>query len=74
MFPRLTRVDYGILDLDEDYSVALVGTPNRDYLWLLAREPQISSQTRERLLKVAEDKGYDTSELIWRRADQQISE
>lgn len=74
LFPRLTRGDYWILDLDEDYSVALVGTPNREYLWLLAREPQISSQTRERLLKVAEEKGYDTSELIWRRADQQISE
>lgn len=74
LFPRLTRGDYWILDLDDAYSVALVGTPDREYLWLLAREPQISAETRTRLLQVAEDKGYDTSDLIWRRADQQISE
>lgn len=74
LFPRLTRGDYWILDLDEAYSVALVGTPDRKYLWLLAREPQIPAETRARLLKVAEEKGYDTGELIWRRADQQISE
>jgi apolipoprotein D and lipocalin family protein len=74
LFPRLTRGDYWILELEQDYSVALVGTPDYKYLWLLAREPQISEQTRDRMLKLAEQKGYDTSELIWRRADQQIGQ
>lgn len=74
LFPGLTRGDYWILDLDQDYSTALVGTPDRKYLWLLAREPKISPEVRARLLKVAEEQGYDTAELIWRRADLQINE
>lgn len=74
LFPGLTRGDYWILDLDDEYTTALVGTPNRKYLWLLAREPQITPEVRARLLKVAQEQGYDTSELIWRRADLQISE
>jgi apolipoprotein D and lipocalin family protein len=48
----------------------LVGNPNRKYLWLLSRTPQVSAQTREQLLAIARERGYDTDALIWRVADQ----
>lgn len=66
LFPTLARGDYWVLYLDADYSVALVGNPDRDYLWLLSRTPQVSPETRERLLAEARARGYDTAELIWR--------
>lgn len=66
LFPGLSKGHYWVLYLDDDYSVALVGSPDRDYLWLLSREERIDSATRERLLDEAHRRGYDTDELIWR--------
>ena len=66
LFPGLTKGDYWVLYLDEDYRTALVGNPDRKYLWLLSRTPQVPSETRERLLTEARSRGYDTGELIWR--------
>lgn len=66
LFPGLTKGHYWILYLDEAYSVALVGSPDRDYLWLLSRDQEIDAGMRDRLLAQARQRGYDTSELIWR--------
>ncbi|MNF06945.1 Outer membrane lipoprotein Blc precursor [compost metagenome] len=54
---------------DKDYRVALVGHPNREYLWLLSRTPAVTDQLREQLLTIAREQGYDTSNLIWRQAE-----
>ena len=55
--------DYWILDVTPDYSAALVGTPRRDALWLLARSPQVEQATLERLLARAAAQGYDIASL-----------
>jgi apolipoprotein D and lipocalin family protein len=70
LFPDVTRGEYWVLYLDEGYQLALVGNPNRKYLWLLSRTPQVSAQSRERMLAIARERGYDTEGLIWRTADQ----
>jgi apolipoprotein D and lipocalin family protein len=72
LFPEVTRGQYWVLYLDEGYQLALVGNPNREYLWLLSRTPQVSAQTREQLLAIARERGYDTDALIWRVADQDM--
>src|SRR5690242_13456471 len=33
--------DYWIIGLADDYSWAVVGSPNREYLWILARRPEV---------------------------------
>lgn len=66
LFPSLTKGHYWILYLDEDYSVALVGSPDRDYLWLLSRDEQLEADKRDKLLDIARERGFDTGELIWR--------
>lgn len=66
LLPSVTKGEYWVLDLDEDYQTALVGHPNRKYLWLLSRTPKISNEVRDELLSVARAQGYDTDELIWR--------
>lgn len=67
LFPFLTKGDYWVLYVDPTYRLALVGSPDRDYLWLLARDPQVSPEQRERLLTVARQQGYDLAPLIWRQ-------
>ena len=61
--------DYWVIYRDEDYRVALVGHPEHKYLWLLSRTPEVDQQTRDKLLSVAREQGYVTSDLIWRQAD-----
>ena len=73
LFPNVARGDYWVLYLDQDYQHVLVGNPNREYLWLLSRTPQVSAETREQLLAEARARGYDTDALIWRVADAQIA-
>ncbi len=73
LFPGVAKGDYWVLYLDQDYQHVLVGNPNREYLWLLSRTPQVSAETREQLLAEARARGYDTDALIWRVADAQIA-
>lgn len=67
LLPGLVKGDYWVLYLDDDYQTALVGNPNRQYLWLLTRAEEISPESRATLLQEARSRGYDTSKLIWRR-------
>ncbi|NBB91599.1 MAG: lipocalin [Gammaproteobacteria bacterium] len=56
--------DYRVFALDEDYRHVLVGSENRRYLWLLAREPSIPERVREELLHEASRSGFDLDGLI----------
>ncbi|WP_213953083.1 MULTISPECIES: lipocalin family protein [unclassified Variovorax] len=56
--------DYWILKLDRDYRVALVGTPNRDFLWVLSRVPQLDSATIEAELEYARTLGFDVDKVV----------
>lgn len=55
--------DYWVLELAEDYSHAVVGSPDRDYLWILAREPRLDDDVYDELVRRTSNKGYDTSRL-----------
>lgn len=72
LFPKLARGQYWVLYVDADYQTAVVGHPDRDYLWLLSRRPEVDGSTREHLLDVARGQGFDTSQLIWRAPDAAI--
>lgn len=55
--------DYWILKLDRDYQVALVGAPNRDYLWVLSRVPQLDENTLAVELEYARTLGFDVDKV-----------
>lgn len=55
---------YVVFGLDEEYSTAYITGYNRDYLWLMARTPEVSEQTLEQFKARAEAKGFDLEELI----------
>ncbi|MCM2678484.1 lipocalin family protein [Echinimonas agarilytica] len=56
---------YVIAALDEDYRYALVVGPNTDYLWILAREPELDLAIVNTLVAKAKDFGVDTEALIF---------
>ncbi|MFT6952133.1 MAG: apolipoprotein D and lipocalin family protein [Paraglaciecola sp.] len=57
---------YVIFALDsEDYQYAMITGPNRDYLWILARQPNIPEALLTELVSQAQDLGFDTQNLIY---------
>lgn len=56
---------YHVTALDPAYRWSLVCGPNRGYLWLLAREPQLDPALRERIVAEARELGFPTGDLIW---------
>jgi len=57
------RSDYIIEHVDKEYQVAIVGSGNKNYLWILARNKSIDKELFEKLIKIARKKGYDVSRL-----------
>lgn len=56
--------DYWILYVDADYSVALVGNPARDRLWLLARQPTLEPAALRAVVDIARVQGFPTDQLM----------
>lgn len=56
--------DYWIMQLDADYQVALIGTPDRKYLWVLSRTPQMDGARLQALLDYARETGFDTATVV----------
>ena len=56
--------DYQIIELAPDYTYAVVGAPDRKYLWFLSRTPQLDEATYLRLTEAARSQGFDVSKLI----------
>ncbi|MCL4685694.1 lipocalin family protein [Myxococcota bacterium] len=55
--------DYWVIALDPDYQWVVVGHPQREYLWILARTPQIDASLYEALREKARAQGFDVSRL-----------
>lgn len=55
--------DYWVIDLSDDYTTAVVGSPDRGYLWLLARTPAVTEPVYQRLVAAADRAGYPVDRL-----------
>ena len=56
--------DYWIIDLGKDYDYAVVGTPNRKYLWILSRTPQMDDKLYSQLIEFVKLKNFNINNLI----------
>lgn len=57
---------YNILELDkDDYQYALISGPDRSYLWILARSPNLSQNVLSTLVNKAKDMNFPVDELIY---------
>ena len=57
--------DYFVLELDQEYQWALIGSSSAKYLWILSRTPKLDDNVKNMILQKAEERGYDVSQLIW---------
>jgi apolipoprotein D and lipocalin family protein len=57
---------YHIIALDQEgYEYAMVCGPSHSYLWILAREPDLSGDILARLLRQAHEASFNTNALIF---------
>ena len=64
LFPGVARGPYWIVHLEPDYSVAVVGSPSREYLWILARDPVLPDDRYAALVALADQLGFATAALV----------
>ena len=56
--------DYWVIDLANDYSYAVVGTPDRDYFWILSRTPELKDSAYQDILRRAEQQGFVPGKVV----------
>jgi apolipoprotein D and lipocalin family protein len=56
--------NYWILDIDPGYQWVLVGEPDREYLWILSREPVMDEKLYSQIVERARSQGYAVERLI----------
>lgn len=56
---------YHVVALDPQYRWSMVVGPDRDYLWILARDTQLDPALKAQLLRQAQAFGLATDALIW---------
>jgi len=64
LIPVSKEGNYWILYVSPGYEQALVGTPDRKFLWILARTERIPAEVEQALVARAAALGYDTGKLI----------
>lgn len=53
-----------IIDLAEDYRYTVIGYPNRNLVWIMARQPQIKESDYQAILGRLAEQGYDVSRIV----------
>lgn len=57
---------YVVFALDqENYQYAMISGPDTDYLWILARQPQLDPSVKSSLIEKAKSLGFATEQLIF---------
>lgn len=55
--------DYRIVYLDSSYDLTVIGRQKRDFVWIMARTPEISDEAYADVVEFVAGIGYDTSKL-----------
>lgn len=58
------RGDYWIIDLGREYEYAVVGSPNRKYLWILARQPVMDEMVYKGIIERAASQGFAADQFV----------
>ncbi|MGD8785589.1 MAG: lipocalin family protein [Thioalkalispiraceae bacterium] len=55
--------DYRIVYLNDDYTQTIIGRVKRDYVWIMARSPEIPDSEFNQLVEIIKQEGYDVDKL-----------
>ncbi len=57
------KAEYRVVYISDNYDMTIIGRTKRDYVWLMARQPDLSETDYNAMLKIIEDEGYDLSKV-----------
>lgn len=55
--------DYWIIELDENYQWAVIGTPSRKYGWILSRTPSLPDDTMQKIFALLKSQHYNPDDF-----------
>ena len=57
------KAEYRIVYISEEYDLTIVGRTKRDYVWIMARQSDISDSDYAMLMQIVEEEGYDLDKV-----------
>ena len=57
------KADYRIIYLTDDYKHTVVGRQKRDFVWIMSRDPQMSTEDYEAILDFVVEQGYERESI-----------
>jgi len=57
------KADFRIVYLTPDYTQTVIGREARDYVWIMARTPEIPETDYQHILKFLKEQGYDVTQI-----------
>ena len=57
------KADFRIVYVDPDYTQTIIGRQARDYVWIMARRPDLADADYARLLERVRAQGYDVTRI-----------
>ncbi|HXV64443.1 MAG TPA: lipocalin family protein [Vicinamibacteria bacterium] len=64
LFSWLIKPNYWVIELDSEYRYAVVGTPDRKYLWVLSRDPEMAEERYRELIDRVAAQGFDVERIL----------
>jgi len=55
---------YLIVFLDDDYRYTAIGVPNRKFVWIMSRSPEIPDDVYTKILDKLAEEGYNTGKIV----------
>jgi apolipoprotein D and lipocalin family protein len=57
------KAEFLVIYLDDAYERTIIGRSKRDYIWLMARQPELTPKAYQEMLDTAAAAGYDVSRI-----------
>jgi len=58
------KFKYLVIDIAEDYRYTVIGVPNKKYLWIMARDAQLSVEDNKAIRTKLVEQRYDISKIV----------
>jgi apolipoprotein D and lipocalin family protein len=59
------KFDYLVIGLGDDYEWTAIGVPNEAYLWIMSRDPNITKDKIEEILRTLESDKYNIENIVY---------
>jgi apolipoprotein D and lipocalin family protein len=58
------KAEYRVMYVDPEYQVTIIGRTKRDYVWIMARQPELPEEELAALIERVVEAGYDRDSIV----------